>query len=369
MTPLNIRKFLSLLLLAALVGCNMPRNQSSPTPNVTQAYETVAARLTEAAMLTPVATEAPAPTAAPSNTPAPSATPGSNATPLALPSPTPTTKACDQAAPGLPNIDVTIPDDTKMQPGQTFTKTWRLQNTGSCAWSKDYSIAVFSGEPMNAPSAILIGQKVEPGESVEISANLVAPSKAGTYTSNWKLRNAAGTWFGIGAGGVSPFWVRIIVEGEAVGTITPTITGTYDPNAPTKTPTATSAYPGPTSSAPPAVQVNGANTLVPEDRLDLDTNQVNTGSDDLAYQLKANGRMQLVPIGGGGIVGYGGSAPAYNDCLKLTVSSNPIVLRNIPVGSYLCYRTGSGRVGWLKVTAWTETSPNLSLQVQTWALP
>ena len=56
---------------------------------------------------------------------------------------------CDQAGPGNP-IDVTIPDYTEVAPGTSFTKTWRLVNTGPCTWSNDYSAVWFSGETFGA---------------------------------------------------------------------------------------------------------------------------------------------------------------------------------------------------------------------------
>ena len=41
-------------------------------------------------------------------------------------------RACDQAA---FIRDVTVPDGSPFAPGETFTKTWRLQNTGTCTWT------------------------------------------------------------------------------------------------------------------------------------------------------------------------------------------------------------------------------------------
>ena len=31
--------------------------------------------------------------------------------------------------------DVTIPDGTVLQPNETFVKTWRIKNIGTCAWN------------------------------------------------------------------------------------------------------------------------------------------------------------------------------------------------------------------------------------------
>ncbi len=221
----SYRLFVLLILLATvLAGCNMPRSEADAEPDVTQAYQTVAARLTQAATLTPRVTATQAPTATPATTtPTSPVTPGTvTATVKATSASTTGAKLCDQAAPGVP-IDVTVPDDTEFEPGENFTKTWRLQNNGTCTWTKDYSLAVFSGEAMDAPDSVPMPSNVAPGQSVDISVDLTAPDSAGTYQGNWKLRNEDDAWFGIGPGGSSPFWVRIVVTGSAV---TPTVTPT-----------------------------------------------------------------------------------------------------------------------------------------------
>ena len=37
--------------------------------------------------------------------------------------------------------DVTIPDGTYINPGASFTKIWRLKNTGTCAWTTQFALA------------------------------------------------------------------------------------------------------------------------------------------------------------------------------------------------------------------------------------
>ena len=185
-----------MLLLAS--ACNMPGRASrgTPTPDVTQAYQTVEARLTEAASKTPAAS----PTSDPTDTPGNEAT-STSSTPLATTAPPPTS---------APTSAVKL---CEMSPGQTFTKVWRLRNVGTCSWSKNYVIAVFSGEGMSAPNSVPMPKAIDPGQTVDISVDLVAPTTAGTYQGNWKLKNASGSWFGIGPNGGSPFWVRIVVKG------------------------------------------------------------------------------------------------------------------------------------------------------------
>jgi len=109
--------------------------------------------------------------------------------------------------------DVTIPDGTVVAPGSTFTKTWRLENIGSCTWNTSYSAAFVSGDQLGAPATLAMPASVAPGSNVDISVNLTAPSAAGHYRGNWKLRTDTSTLFGVGSSANSIFWVDIYVSG------------------------------------------------------------------------------------------------------------------------------------------------------------
>ena len=107
--------------------------------------------------------------------------------------------------------DITIPDDTVLTPGAAFTKTWRVRNEGTCPWTADYALVFAGGTRFGAPQAVSIGQSVSPGESIDISVSMTAPTSSGTYQSNWQLRNNRGLIFGLGGSLNEAFWVRIIV--------------------------------------------------------------------------------------------------------------------------------------------------------------
>jgi len=145
--------------------------------------------------------------------------------------PTATSIPCDAA--GFIS-DVSIPDGTKMYPGQVFTKTWRLRNNGTCTWNKNYALIFSSGDAMSAPAVVNLAGDVPPGSTVDVSVDMKAPNQAGKYTGNWRLRNAGGVIFGVL--GDMDFYVMIEVAG---GTITPTITPTVTGTPPTLTPTIT----------------------------------------------------------------------------------------------------------------------------------
>jgi hypothetical protein len=112
--------------------------------------------------------------------------------------------------------DVTYPDGSVVSRGTSFTKTWRIKNMGTCTWSTSYAIVFVSGEKLGAPDAISLPSSVGPGQSIDISVNMIAPNAEGRYRGNWKLRNATGTLFGLGASGDSNFYVDVNVSGFVV---------------------------------------------------------------------------------------------------------------------------------------------------------
>ena len=118
--------------------------------------------------------------------------------------------SCDRAA---FVADITVPDGTVFAPGQQFTKTWRLKNSGKCTWTTNYSIAFSGGDQMNGPTLLNLPNQVAPGQTIDLSLNLTAPLNAGTYRGYWLLKNANGSSFGIGSTAASPFWLEIKVSG------------------------------------------------------------------------------------------------------------------------------------------------------------
>ncbi len=211
--------------LVILSACNLPSNNennelSASDLVLTAAVETVEAQLNQ----NPTAEVAvtPQPT---SNFPTPQSTNVSNATPTTNPSSSTDSTACDEA---LFIDDVTVSDGEDFSPGEIFTKTWRLQNVGSCTWTSGYEIVFFDGDSMNAPaSKQLTTVSIAPGEMIDISVELTAPSEVNTYTGYWKLRNANGELFTLTND--QAFWVEIDVvaptptPGPKIETITITV--------------------------------------------------------------------------------------------------------------------------------------------------
>lgn len=116
--------------------------------------------------------------------------------------------------------DVTIPDGTRFAPGETFTKTWRLKNRGTCTWTADYMLVFSSGDSMGSTTAVRLPGNVAPGQSVDVSVTLTAPSRRGDYLGYWMLRNPSGMLFGYGDRANQAFYVDINVDDLPHGTVT-----------------------------------------------------------------------------------------------------------------------------------------------------
>jgi hypothetical protein len=210
---------LALILISVLVGCNLPVGQVTPTsPDAafTQAAETVAAELTRVALLASPTPNIPTNTPAPTNTFAPTST----NTPISTPTNTPI--PCLLVGYNTATIDQTVPDNTIMTPGQTFTKTWRLINAGTCTWNSSYQLVLDRGDGMGVQTGYaqtLTAGSVSPGQTVDVSVNLTAPTTSGTYTGYWRFRDPNGIYFGIG--GSSSWIVKIKVIATVTVTLSP----------------------------------------------------------------------------------------------------------------------------------------------------
>jgi hypothetical protein len=201
------------LLVVTLVGLLVsiscaPAAPAPPTPDValiqTSAAQTVLANFTlTAAAFT--ATPLPPMTDTPTSLGGPTSEIASE-TPTLLPGGvTATPVLCDALIYDPATVDVNVPDNSEMQLGQDFVKTWRVRNNGSCTWGAGYKLVFSYGVQMAGQAQAFTGV-VGPGQEVEISVNFRAPTQAGSYVSGWQMANASGVAF------PRPIYVKIIVK-------------------------------------------------------------------------------------------------------------------------------------------------------------
>jgi hypothetical protein len=137
-------------------------------------------------------------------------------TPLATYTPAPpltTVTKCDAAA---FITDLTYPDGSLLGRGNTFTKTWRIKNVGTCTWTTSYNLVFVGGEGFGGKSVVALPASVGPGGSVDVSVQLKTPNQNGRYQGYWKLSNASGVLFGFGPQADSSIYVDVNVSGYTV---------------------------------------------------------------------------------------------------------------------------------------------------------
>ena len=202
-----------IVVLAAILACS-PFAAATPQPAATlnalytAAAQTLGAMSTQAAVTGIVQASPTSPLSISSATPIVLAT-FTTVPPL---SPIPVSR-CDAAS---FVSDVTYPDGSVVSPGATFTKIWRLKNSGTCTWTTSYALVFVSGERFGAPTAASLPSNVAPGQTVDVAVNLTASNSSGHYRGFWKLRNASGVLFGIGASADSSFYADVNIAGYTI---------------------------------------------------------------------------------------------------------------------------------------------------------
>jgi hypothetical protein len=111
--------------------------------------------------------------------------------------------------------DVTIPDGSLVQAGQTLHKQWELRNAGSVRWVNRRLTRVGAtggyASP-ESPASVPIADTAH-GDTVVIAVNVVAPDRPAHYIAHWKMTDEHGQWcfpdryrYGV--------WVSFVVVGD-----------------------------------------------------------------------------------------------------------------------------------------------------------
>lgn len=94
--------------------------------------------------------------------------------------------------------DNTIPDGFVIPAGSHFVKSWKIVNDGTADWPKASRLAFMGGDRLGTSSAsseFTVGD-VQPGVSIDVNVEFVAPPVVGHYISYWCMQDADGTTFG-----------------------------------------------------------------------------------------------------------------------------------------------------------------------------
>jgi hypothetical protein len=311
----------------AISACNFPGLQT-PDPFPTYAAQTVEARLTSAVIDQPTQeTPPPVPT-----TPAPATATDTLEAPTETntPIPTQTEIPCNRAT---FIQDVTIPDGTDLEPGESFTKTWRLRNAGSCTWNSSYELLFKDGDAMSGPASKDLSGSVSPGETVDISVDLKAPNSEGDYKGFWWLRSDAGIVFGVGSSADVPFFVDIdVVEVETILS-----SGEFD--------------------------------LDQTWNIDFDTGTLGppAGDRDMQFQAVSSTEKYLRPVNGSEIRMMSSRTPSLDDCKSASLSSSSVPLDDVEPNDVFCFATNLGNYGRFEVeTISGGTVQTLHIDYLTW---
>ncbi len=110
--------------------------------------------------------------------------------------------------------DVTIPDNTIVEAGKPFTKTWQIKNSGTCTWDQSYHLVFQKGDRMSAKTKIDLPESVsvKPDDTIEISIYMIAPEKSGQYAGYWMMEDPKGNFFGTGENYDKAIWVKVRVK-------------------------------------------------------------------------------------------------------------------------------------------------------------
>uniref|UniRef100_A0A6I8NWX4 Protein ILRUN n=1 Tax=Ornithorhynchus anatinus TaxID=9258 RepID=A0A6I8NWX4_ORNAN len=91
--------------------------------------------------------------------------------------------------------DVTIGEGESIPPDTQFTKTWRIQNSGTEAWPPGVCLKYVGGDQFGHVNMVMV-RSLEPQEMADVSVQMCSPSTAGMYQGQWRMCTATGLYYG-----------------------------------------------------------------------------------------------------------------------------------------------------------------------------
>ena len=101
--------------------------------------------------------------------------------------------------------DLTIPDGAAIPAGRSFTKTWKIMNTGGMTWNGDFRLVFKGRNRFDGPRSVPL-PPLRPGETGAVSVDLRAPQSCGECIGVWTMQGPGGMPLG------DDLWVRITVR-------------------------------------------------------------------------------------------------------------------------------------------------------------
>lgn len=109
--------------------------------------------------------------------------------------------------------DVTLADCTRVRPGKTMTKVWRLKNAGAVPWKgyllRRLDVTQQADQCQTIPDVPI--KDTQPGETVDIRTVITTPKKPGLCYVRFKMVDASGA---VVFPGSRPINFQIIVDGN-----------------------------------------------------------------------------------------------------------------------------------------------------------
>jgi hypothetical protein len=91
--------------------------------------------------------------------------------------------------------DLTVPDQSVVDPGVELDKRWSVQNSGSCDWGPGYQLFHVSNDAFSTTDEIALFP-ASAGSTAVWQVQLVAPPAPGEHISIWQARSPDGALFG-----------------------------------------------------------------------------------------------------------------------------------------------------------------------------
>lgn len=115
----------------------------------------------------------------------------------------------------------------------------------------------------------------------------------------------------------------------------------------------------------PVTQSTGPVALQQTYLVNLDNGSVTTAGADLWYEAATAVQKFFTPKNGARLSWAGGAQRGWAGCKAAAYSTAKISIYNVPVGSYMCYRTNQGKYGEFRLNGYTGTT--MKLGYTTWA--